>query len=55
MRRLIAAAGARHARRRIEALQGAAFDALCDAVLRGELDFEEAARRALDADSGAER
>jgi LAO/AO transport system kinase len=47
MRRLIAAAAARQARRRVEGLQGPAFDALCDAVLKGELDFEVAARQAL--------
>lgn len=47
MRRLIAATAARQARRRVEALQGAAFTELCDAVLKGELDFETAAERAL--------
>ena len=47
MRRLLASTAARQARRRIEALHGPAFDALCDALLRGELDFEEAARLAL--------
>jgi LAO/AO transport system kinase len=47
MRRLIAGTAARQARRHVEALQGAAIDALCDAVLRGELDFEAAAARAL--------
>ena len=47
MARLIAATAARRVRRRVEALQTPAFDALCDAVLRGELNFEEAAERAL--------
>ncbi len=47
MRRLIAATAARQARRGVEALQGAAIAELCDAVLKGELDFETAAERAL--------
>jgi GTPase len=54
MRRLIAATAARQARRRIEALQGEAFDALCDAVLKGELDFETAAQQASGPDFGGE-
>ncbi|HKI98673.1 MAG TPA: methylmalonyl Co-A mutase-associated GTPase MeaB [bacterium] len=54
MRRLIAAAAARQARRRIEGLQGGAFDALCDAVLKGEVDFETAAQQALHPDFGDE-
>lgn len=53
VRGLIAAAAARQARRRVEAQSGPAFDALCDAVLRGELDFETAARRAVADDTGA--
>ena len=47
MRRLIAATAARQAHRKVEALQGPAFEALCDAVLKGELDFETAAQQAL--------
>ena len=42
---------ARQARRHVEALKGPAFDTLCDAVLQGELDFEDAARQALQAES----
>lgn len=45
--RLIAATAARQAHRRVEEARGPAMDALCDAVLKGDLDFEEAARCAL--------
>ena len=55
VRRLIASTAARRARRHIEALRGPAFDALCDAVLKGELDIEAAAARALDDDRATGR
>jgi LAO/AO transport system kinase len=47
MRTLIAATAADQARRRIEALPASDLDALCEAVLRGEIELEEAAERAL--------
>ncbi|MCH8884732.1 MAG: hypothetical protein IIA41_14710, partial [SAR324 cluster bacterium] len=54
-RRLPPSTAARGARRRIEALGGPAFDALCDAVLKGELDIETATARALDEDRATGR
>ena len=47
MRRLLAATAARWARARIEGLAGPEFDALCDRLLRGEMDFEAAVDEAL--------
>lgn len=47
MRRLIATTAGRLARSRLERVDDATFDALCDAALRGEMDFETVARKAL--------
>ncbi len=47
-RRLIVAAAAHRVRTALEALDGAAIEALCDAVLDGSLDVDEAAQRGLE-------
>ena len=47
MRKLLSAAVAGQARERVATLKGAAFDALCDALLRGEVDFRTAAGEVL--------
>ncbi|MEE8435833.1 MAG: methylmalonyl Co-A mutase-associated GTPase MeaB [bacterium] len=54
MRKLLGAAVARQARERVATLKGAAFDALCDALLRGEVDFRTAAGEVLAGLGGAE-
>jgi LAO/AO transport system kinase len=46
MRKLIAATAADQVRDQLAASDNARIDALCDEVSRGELDFDEAARRA---------
>lgn len=46
MRTLIAATAADQARRRIEALSGNDLEPLCEAVLKGELELEDAAEQA---------
>lgn len=47
MRKLLAAAVARQARKRVTTMEGSAIDALCDALLRGEVDFHTAAGEVL--------
>ncbi|MCH8888102.1 MAG: methylmalonyl Co-A mutase-associated GTPase MeaB [SAR324 cluster bacterium] len=54
MRKLLGAAVARQARERVAALKGADFDALCDALLRGDVDFSTAAGEVLAGLGGAE-
>ena len=47
VRRLLAALAAEHLRARLQEQADPALDALCEAVLKGELGFDEAAERAL--------
>ena len=47
-RRLIVAAAADRVRTALEALDDKAIEALCDAVLDGSLDIDEAALRSLE-------
>ncbi len=47
VRRLLAALTAERLRTRLQEQQDPALDALCEAVLKGEIDFDEAAERAL--------
>ncbi len=47
MRKLLAATAARQARERVSGMEGPAFDALCDALLRGDVDFNTAAEKVL--------
>lgn len=47
--RLLGALVAEHIRARLQEQEDPAFDALCEAVLKGELGFEEAAEQALTA------
>ena len=47
VRRLLAALAAERLRVRLQEQQEPTLDALCEAVLKGEIDFEEAAERAL--------
>ncbi len=51
-RRLIVAAAAERVRAALEALDDKALEALCDAVLDGSLDVDEAAKRGLDLIAG---
>ncbi|MCP5368905.1 MAG: methylmalonyl Co-A mutase-associated GTPase MeaB [Hyphomicrobiales bacterium] len=46
MHKLLAATAAEQVRAGVQGLRGEAVDALCEAVLRGEMDYAEAARRA---------
>ncbi len=48
VRRLIAASAADWVKRSVESLAGAEFEQLCDLVLRGELDYVGADRRAVE-------
>ncbi len=48
MRRVIATMAANQVRVSIEAMRQARMDELCEAVLKGELDFEAAAEQAID-------
>ena len=47
VRRLLGALVAERLRTRLQAQEDPAFDALCEAVLKGELGFEDAAERAI--------
>ncbi len=48
VRRLIANLAVKRVRVNLGARDGAAFSSLCEAVLMGDLDFEEAAARGLE-------
>lgn len=48
VRRLMAAAAAQQASRKVQSLDSTRFDALCDRVLTGELGLDDAAARALE-------